>query len=897
MPGPSPVTTFLFTDIEGSTRLWETEPEAMRAALARHDAIARAAVETNRGRVVKMTGDGTHAAFDDPQDAVRAALQMQLALGEPRSTGSVTLKLRCGVHAGPSERRDNDYFGTAVNRAARIMSAAHGGQVLLSEAVVALAGEHPAGTTLRDLGRVRLRDLTSPERVYQVLDARLRADFPPLRSLEATPNNLPQQLTSFVGRDAELARAHDLLSRTRLLTLLGVGGLGKSRLALQVAAETLDRHPDGVWLVELAAISDERLVPLAVASVLGVREAVGEPLETSLARHVADRQLLVILDNCEHLILACAQIAKLLLQAAAGVRVLATSREALRIPGETTLPMPTLSLPEATTGAADLPRFDAVRLFLDRAQAANPAFELSDRNARAVAEICRSLDGVPLALELAAARVRVLDVERIAARLDDRFRLLTGGDRTALRRQQTLRALIDWSHDLLTSGERVLFRRLAVFAGGWTLDTAANVGAGIDTAADIDTAARGNGFAGGGIVTADVPDLLTRLVEKSLAVADAGGERFHYLESIRQYAGEQLQSSGESEATQQRFVSNFVGLAESVQPHVAGAHPGDWLPKLDAERENLLAAHRLCDRLPLGGELGLRLANALRRYWFERGALGLGYQATVEALSRRDANAPTELRAATLNVAGQLAVFAGHYSDARRHLEECVGIARRLGDRQRIAFALQPLGFACTGMGDRAAARTYLTEALDLAREFGDPREVAAALNSVAQVARLDGDLTTAESLYRDVLDLKCDRPDVPAFARLNLAMVAIARGDPGRARDTLGDVFAGYDASPSEPVAQSALEVTAGLAAACGAWQEATRLFGAAEAHSALTGWHRDPTDEAFLQPLIASVRAALPGETYAALEADGRTLGVGAALAEARQWLSGPAAGGAST
>src|SRR6185437_1652497 len=262
------------------------------------------------GRVVKMTGDGTHAAFDDPHDAVRAALQMQFALGEPNSTNGVALKLRCG---------DNDYFGTAVNRAARIMSAAHGGQVLLSEAVVALIGDHPAGTSLRDLGRVRLRDLASPERVYQVLHPRLRADFPPLRSLEATPNNLPQQLTSFVGRDAELAQARGLLARTRLLTLFGVGGLGKSRLALQIAAETLDRHPDGVWLVELAAIADERLVPLAVASVLGVRETVGEPLEASLAKHVADRQLLIILDNCEHLILACAQIAKLLLQSGAEV--------------------------------------------------------------------------------------------------------------------------------------------------------------------------------------------------------------------------------------------------------------------------------------------------------------------------------------------------------------------------------------------------------------------------------------------------------------------------------------------------------------------------------------------------------------------------------------------------
>ncbi|MGH8801090.1 MAG: adenylate/guanylate cyclase domain-containing protein, partial [Casimicrobiaceae bacterium] len=302
MSESSVVTTFLFTDIEGSTRLWEEEPAAMRAALARHDAITRAAVETHHGRIVKMTGDGTHAVFEDPQDAVRAALQMQLVLAEPQAASGIALKLRCGIHAGVSERRDNDHFGTAVNRAARIMSAAHGGQVLLSEVVVALAGELPTGTALRDLGRIRLRDLTSPERVFQLLHPRLRADFPPLRSLEATPNNLPQQLTSFVGREADLAQASALLERTRLLTVLGTGGLGKSRLALQIAAETLDAFPDGVWLVELAPIADDHLVPLTVATVLGVKEENGRPVEDTLAKHVRDRRLLIVLDNCEHLV-------------------------------------------------------------------------------------------------------------------------------------------------------------------------------------------------------------------------------------------------------------------------------------------------------------------------------------------------------------------------------------------------------------------------------------------------------------------------------------------------------------------------------------------------------------------------------------------------------------------
>lgn len=869
---PSSVTTFLFTDIEGSTRLWETEPDAMRAALARHDVIARAAVETNRGRVVKMTGDGTHAAFDDPQDAVRAALQMQLALAKPKATNGVALKLRCGIHAGPSERRDNDYFGTAVNRAARIMSAAHGGQVLVSEAVVALAGEHPAGVGLRDLGRVRLRDLTSPERVYQVLHPRLRSDFPPLRSLESTPNNLPQQLTSFVGRDAELAQGRELLTRTRLLTLLGVGGLGKSRLALQIAAETLDRYADGVWLVELAAIADEDRVAESVASVLGVKSDAGTPVETVLVRHVADRELLVILDNCEHLIDACAQLAKRLLQAGDRVRILATSREALRINGETTLPMPTLSLPDAATPSTPeaLREFDSVRLFLDRAEAAHPAFRLDAYNAAAVAEICTRLDGIPLALELAAARIRVLDPAAIAARLTDRFRLLTGGDRTALKRQQTLRALIDWSFDLLTPDEATLFQRLSVFAGGWTVDAAEAVGA-------------------GGVVDAgNIVDLLSRLVDKSLATRDASGTRYGYLETIRQYAGDCAARSGEQSAARGRHVRHYLTLAEAAQPHLREAGREVWLVRLDAERENLLAAHRYCDDAADGAALDMRLVLAMRRYWFERGLLELGYRLTLEALARAGAQTPTTSRAAVLNDAGQIAAHMGRYEEARTHLVESLAIARAEGDRHRIAFLLQPLALACAGVGDLAAARGYLQEALELAREYGDSREVAAALNARAQIARMEGDLASAEPLYEQARELAHGAPDIESLMQLNLAMTAIGRGALDRARTLLLDAVTICDKIDSKPVGQSIIEVSAGLAAALGEPGPALRFYGAAERNAAITGIHRDPTDEAFLAPLIAQARASLTAPGPADSESVGRELDYAAAMAEVRRWLA---------
>ncbi|TMG81335.1 MAG: adenylate/guanylate cyclase domain-containing protein, partial [Betaproteobacteria bacterium] len=617
------VVTFLFTDIEGSTRLWEQEPERMRPALARHDAIARAAVEGHRGIVVKTAGDGVHATFDDPLDAIGATLQLQQALADSTATGGIAFRVRCGLHLGVDERRDNDFFGPAVNRAARIMSVAHGGQVLLSEAVALLVrGRLPAGVTLRDLGAVRLRDLASPERVYQVVHPQLRQDFPALRSLEATPNNLPQQVTSFIGRGFDLTEVKKILGNTRLLTLLGVGGIGKTRLSLQVAADMLDGFPDGVWFVELAPLVDAQLVPQAVASVLGVKEEAGRPVVEALKKHVKDRQLLLIVDNCEHLVHACAELAKQLLESSPRLKILASSREHLHVPGEATYPVPALGVPEpstATTPAA-LTQYESVLLLVDRAVAAQPTFRVTDQNAAAIGEICRRLDGIPLAIELAAARARALSVENIAARLHDRFRLLTSGSRTALPRQQTLRALIDWSYDLLSEAERAVFRRLAVFAGGWTLDAVEAV------AADVEVRER------------DVLDLLTNLVEKSLVVVEAAGGRYRLLDTVRQYAQERLTESGEEESVRMRHLACYVALAENAGSQLTGPQQGVWLVRLDLERENILGAHDYCEWAAGGAELGLRLASAVKRYWIFRGLMELGHRLTVEALKRRGAD-------------------------------------------------------------------------------------------------------------------------------------------------------------------------------------------------------------------------------------------------------------------
>ena len=465
--------------------------------------------------------------------------------------------------------------------------------------------------------------------------------------------------------------------------------------------------------------------------------------------------------------------------------------------------------------------------------------------------------------------MRSMPVDQIAAHLGDRFRLLTEGDRTALQRQQTLRALIDWSHDLLTGSEQRLFRHLSVLSGGWTLEAAESIGA------------------GSGILGDDVLDLLTRLIEKSLVNQDADGARYRYLETIRQYAAERLEGSGESAAVCLRHVSYYVAFAEAARLHLGGPDPGSWLARLDAERENVLAAHRYCDDATGGGDLGMRLSNAIRRYWFARGLLGLGYQMTMEALARSSAQARTALRASTLNDAGQIAAYMGRYAEAKAHLVESIAIARDLGDQKRIEFALQPLGLACVGMGDLAGARRHLEEALALAREFGDRREIAAALNSLAQVARVEGDLETAEPLYREVLETGREMPDVAAFGLLNLAMVAIGRGVPESARAMLLEVLAIVEAVDSRPTAQSTLEVTSGLAAARGDFGVAIRLFGAAEAQAAISGLHRDSGDEAFLAPLIERARASLDATTCIDAETAGRALGYEEALAEVRAWL----------
>ncbi|MCC6193103.1 MAG: adenylate/guanylate cyclase domain-containing protein [Burkholderiales bacterium] len=834
----------MFTDIEGSTRLWEQEPVRMHRALAAHDDLSRRLVRQHRGEVVKMTGDGVHAVFADPVDALRAAIGLQLALADPAATANVALRVRCGLHTGSDSRRGRDFYGTAVNRAARVMSAAHGGQVLVSSAVAALIRDRlPAGVGLRDLGAVRLRDLREPEVLFQVDHPELRREFPALRALAATPHNLPLPLTSFVGRDRELADARALLSATRLLTLVGIGGLGKSRLSLELARAVRDEYIDGVWFVELAAVSDPRLVPHAVAAVLGVKEEGQQGLAAALRAFVANRKLLLVLDNCEHLAQACADVARALLEAGPDLRIVATSRERLGIQGEQTCQIAPLAVPAPGEAAESVASYAAVRLFVERAQAVRPDFQLDAGNSAQVANICQRLDGIPLALELAAARTSALSVAAIAARLSDRFRLLRQGDRTALPRQQTLRALIDWSHDLLDERERTLFRRLSVFAGGFTLEAA-------ETLAADET-----------MPAADIVDLAARLVEKSLVVHDAAGERYFMLETVRQYADELLAERGERRATQARHLEHYVGLAEAARTELAGAAQRAALTRLDRELDNIVAAHRCCDTADDGAALGLRLVSSLMLYWIHRGKFELGRRVTAEALGRSQAQAPGLDRCRALFRAGQLALLAGGYDESVRYLQESLDLARTLDVPAAASAVLAPLAVAAIHQGRLDTARAYLVESRALAEQLGDKRNLAVALNETGQLDRIEGGLPSARVNFQAALALAralADRESV-AVALLNLAMVELSSHSPASAASAarmLGEVHAIVDDMGSRHTAPALLDVAAVLAARRMHWDSAARLFVAAKAMAVEIGLRAHPADEAFLAPVVAQTR-----------------------------------------
>ncbi|MEE8407584.1 MAG: adenylate/guanylate cyclase domain-containing protein [Acidimicrobiia bacterium] len=750
---PSGTVTFLFTDIEGSTDLLQRLGDEYADVVAAHFQILRAAIDAHGGTEESTDGDSLFAVFPSAVEAVGAAIDAQRELSEYGWSEGSRVLVRMGLHSGEATYRQDGYVGLDVHRAARISAVAHGGQIVSSASTTTLAAQAtPPEVSFRPLGDHRLKDLREAEHLSQVVAPGLGTEFPPLRSLDVVPNNLPIHLTNFVGRKAELAEVGRLLSDGRLVTLTGVGGTGKTRLALQSAAEVVHDFPDGVWAVDLAPVAEDEMVDNALAAAMGVRDQPGRSLIETIGDVLLSKKTLIVFDNCEHVLAVSAELVSSILRSGSGVKVLTTSREALGVAGEVTYPVPSLRAPpSATTSAEDLMGYDAVVLFEDRATLARPDFKITDANAQAVAQICRKLDAVPLAIELAAARVRILSPSEIADRLDDRFRLLTGGDRTAMPRQQTLEATVTWSYDQLSDQEQLMFARLAVFAGSLDLAAAEEV-AGFD-----------------GIEKNEVLDLVTGLIEKSMLVVqsdDEAGTRYRLLETLRQYARSRLIEGGDVEGLRLRHARYFADLAEEGDEGLRGPGQLEAFRRLEREHSNLTIA--LTWALGAGeSELFLRIASALGYLW---GEIGHWEEARRWLLAAPvfDDTQRADLRAKAL-VAAEPVTVPEDPARAREIAEQALGLSKAAGEDRLAASALRAMGDATIYMFLPEEAVSLLEESLAISRSLDDRWGEAVALGSLANALNpnepdeaaelseqsqrvfedLGDELKAAESLYR----------------------------------------------------------------------------------------------------------------------------------------------------
>jgi len=758
---PSGTLTFMFTDVEDSTRMWEQYPEQMRAAMVRHDALIESAVEQQTGLVVRPRGEGDSrfAVFTRASDAVRAAIAIQrLLFAEPWTIPP--LRVRIALHSGEADLRDGDYYGSTINRCARLRSVAHGGQILLSQTTYCLVRDDlPAGVSSRDLGEHDLKSLKRPEHIFQLVVPDLPTEFPPLKTPDQIHNSLPLALTSFIGREREIEELERLLFQSRLLTVAGPGGAGKTRLAIQVAQNVQASFPDGVWFIDLAPLSSTTLLNQYVMNALGMREEAGLSPNQTLVDTLRDKTLLLILDNCEHLLPEVAQLADTMLRSAARLRILATSREKLGVAGEFIWRIPPLSTPGSREAASfeKLMRYEAVELFLDRALAARSDFAITRENAGAIAQICARLDGIPLAIELAAARVRVLSVEDILARLDDRFRLLVGY-RNALPRQQTLRALVDWSYDLLSEKERMLLRRLSVFAGGWTLQAAEQVCSGDE------------------IEAREMLDLLTSLIDKSFVIVEAqkDHERYRFLETILKFSQERMWEGKETEEYTHKHAAYFLKVAEDSYGKMWGPEQAYWLEMLDEERDNLRIALEWLSREAGGEDMLLQMAGSLWRYWEIRGYLTEG-RAWLETALTANASASEFLRANGLGGAGILARQQGDFVRAQALHEQSLALFRALGNKLGCSRQLNALGEIAQYLGDYTRSIELHEESLSLRYEIGDKEGIAVSLGQLGGIARDRGQYQHARELLEESLKLKRELGDklLMAHSLDNLGLVA----------------------------------------------------------------------------------------------------------------------------
>jgi predicted ATPase/class 3 adenylate cyclase len=865
---PTGTVTFLFTDVEGSTGLWESHPEAMSEALARHDEILRAVIETNNGSVVKTTGDGVHAAFWSATEALGAALEAQRALLHEGWAEIGPLRVRMALHTGAAtQERDGDYYGPAVNRAARLLSAAHGGQVLLSSPTQELVRDTlPAGASLEDLGERRLKDLYRPERVYQLAAPDLPSQFPPLRTLEGRTNNLPLQPTPLVGRERQVSEIAERLRgvEVRLLTLTGPGGTGKTRLALQVGADLMEEFEDGVFFVSLATIMHPELVPSTIAGSLGLRESAGQSLKETLEGYLHPRRLLLILDNFEQ-VLEGAPLVGELLGMCPELKVLATSRIPLRLYGEQEYPVPPLELPDLLRlpPLKRLAQYEAVKLFLERARAVKPDFEITNDNAPAVAEICVHLDGLPLAIELAAARTKLLPPWALLSRLGNRLKLLKGGARNLPARQRTLRGTIDWSYELLDEHEKRLFGRLSVFAGGCTLEA-------IDEICDPEG-------------ELEALEVVGSLLEKSLLRQEEGADgepRFAMLETVQEYARERLEESGEAEETRRHHAEHYLALAETAEPELLGADQGRWMRQLGSEFANLREAHSwFLDPGQEDGEragMRLRLAAALWRFWavqrFEEGKVWL--QTALE----RDTGEFPALRAKALGALGFILLFQHDFERAMDALDEAVASYEELGDKSGAAFALANLGWAALHGDYRGRVPAFVREAEALIREDIDDHARAILGIVCASAAIGQGDLDSAVPQLEESLALCRELGDrrSAAMALFVLGLTELTRGNLGRGAALLEEGAQISRELGDRLGAPYFAEGLAKLSALRSRPVRAARLWGAAEALREREGLSLSKFDRANsgYERDLALVRSALDEATFDAAWAEGRAM-----------------------
>ena len=942
---PSGTVTFLFTDIEGSTKIAQQHPDQWEVLRARHNSVLQTAMESYNGYVFQIVGDAFCVAFHSPSDALEAALNAQWLLqNEAWSPAPVTVRM--GIHTGTAKLNDTSAqivylgYGTLV-LTQRLMSAGHGGQILISGATRELVRDIlPENTELLDLGERRLKDLLRPEHLYQLSAPGLASSFPPLQTLDVFRNNLPVQLTSFIGREQEIAEIKQLLKIHHIVTLIGPGGTGKTRLSLQVAADLLDQFQHGVWFIELAPLTDPDLIPQTILSAMGISDQTGNPL-AALRDYLRQKTSLIIFDNCEHLLAASANIVDTLLRAAPELRILASSREDLGVPGEKLYSVPSLSLPDIKRlpVIAQLSQYEAVRLFIDRALLVAPRFSVDAHNAPFIAQICHRLDGIPLAIELAAARVRTLTVDQISAGLDDRFSLLTGGARTLLPRQQTLRALIDWSYDLLSEQERLFLRQLSVFAGGWTLEAAKEICA-----------------------SHSASDLLSQLANKSLVVvvesSHSGETRYTMLETIRQYGRDRLSEAGGGEIVRLRHLAYFVKLTAQAGPELYRPNQVFWLNRLDEELDNLRTALEWA--LATNIELGLQIvAGPIYRFWLFRSTYRELGNWLAQLLQQYDQHNPLHVRA--LAIQSQcIGNNEGNFNEVHLLAEKSLQMARNLGDRQSEAFSLSILGgftllqgnlaeavplleqslalyreagdkvgqastidWLSINNSDLKRAASYAREGLELCRELGDLAGVASILTTLARLTYSQGDLSSPAPWLEEVLSLSRQLGDPVRedealitygtlaywqrdyqraialysegiqlgekigyhyqnlWAQIYMAYAVLRQGDIQKARELFADGIRGMQKANLLIGLVFAAEGLASLYANQGQAERAAQLFAWTNAMREKMGDPRPPVEQASIEHDLAILRAKLTEAEFANFSAEGSTITTKQAIA----------------